>query len=426
MKIAAFRADSDLVGRRIRIAWVFVLEGADTLASIPAVTLRRKTRDFEYPTAGAADAFLVYSSAAFPPAGSEVTEPFAWERRDGGLKVQTTVDSARAAISGQLVETLRITASTSFNSDGTPARRRIEVLDINGGAGLQPGTTYYYQIFSSLLAAVTDPSPYRSTATATESYRLGRRLYEMLPAINRRHDVVTYPVADDAAAIPEAATQAGQLRRFVDLFGVALDSLRSGAEGLKNLHDTEQVDYRRLPLLARWIGWDLSFSAGIPLQRHEIRYAPALYRITGTIPGCMIWVKRLTGWDSQIKEFYRNVFFTNNTGDPEVPGDQGSRTVDTSNAALLANMGKFADTASYTYDTGTADSDWYAYNVVGIFIAPPDSDTVAAISRKRGKLVNNLALFLPVNIRGVVILQLPATADSRTDAMDLLQGTKET
>ena len=140
----------------------------------------------------------------------------------------------------------------------------------------------------------------------------------------------------------------------------------------------------------------------------------------------MIWVKRLTGWDSQIKEFYKNVFFTNNTGEPEVPGDQGSRTVDTSNATLLANLGKFADTACYTYDTGTTDSDWYAYNVIGIFITPPGTETVAGIQRKRGKLVNNLSLFLPVNIRGVAILQLPSTTDLRTETMDLLQSTKET
>ena len=126
--------------------------------------------------------------------------------------------------------------------------------------------------------------------------------------------------------MPEASPENGQLRRFVDLFGAGFDHLRSRADGLRDLHAVDTVDYRMLPHMAAWLGWDLSHDKPIPLQRHEIKYAAQLYRITGTLPGSMIWVKRLTGWDARVKEFWRNVFFTNDLGNPDDPDDRGSRT----------------------------------------------------------------------------------------------------
>ena len=152
--------------------------------------------------------------------------------------------------------------------------------------------------------------------------------------------------------MPEASPENGQLRRFVDLFGAGFDHLRSRADGLRDLHEVDTVDYRMLPHLAAWLGWDLSHDKPIPLQRHEIKYAAALYRITGTLPGSMIWVKRLTGWDARVKEFWRNVFFTNDLGNPDDPDDRGSRTLDTSDAGLLAGMGTFDDAVDYVSDSG--------------------------------------------------------------------------
>jgi phage tail-like protein len=426
VRISNFQADADLVGRRIRVSWEFLLEGAE-LASIPAVTVRRKTRDFEFPTSSTGAArFLVYSSTAFPPSGTILSDLPGWEVREGDNRTVYFAESASRVVGGVAIEVLRRTTATTFDDLGNPLKRRIDILDCGDlRSGLLPDNTYYYQIFSPLVAAATDQRPYRSVATATDTHGMGRQIYESLPSIHRRHDVQTRPVIDEEIAIPEASPNAGQLRRFLDLFGVALDSMRSGADGLLEIHNIDRVDYRYLPLMARWIGWDLSFDASIPIQRHEIKYAAALYRIVGTIPGCMLWVKRLTGWESRIKEFYRNVFFTNYLGNRDDPTDHGSRTVNTAAAALMASIGQFEDDLDYTYDTGTTEQDFYAYNVVGIYVRPRRGESTATIQRKKARLVKNLSLFLPFNIRGVVILEVDTRRDRLHATVDVLRHTGE-
>jgi len=191
-----------------------------------------------------------------------------------------------------------------------------------------------------------------------------------------------------AEAILEAASSVGQLRRFIDVFGVAVDFMRSRAEGLRDLHDVDECDHRLLPAMASWLGWDLSHDAPIPSQRHEIRYAADLYQLTGTIPGCMIWARRFTGWQPRIKEFARNVFFTNALT---------STSVDTANPQTVANLKKFEDQAHYSYDAGSGDDHLYAYNTIGIFVKPDNGETADAVTRKYGKLRNHLNLFLPFN-----------------------------
>ena len=431
MRIDAFEAGSDLVGRRLRVSWELSPDAGGSLAgAAPPVLLRRKTRDFELPAPPdqGVDEFLVYDSRAFPPEGTEVAEIAPWEERDGARRVVTTVESATSLTGrdgGRVFEVLRRTTRTTFDADNRPIHRRVEILD--GGRAserLTPGTTYYYQVSTPGLEAIIEGDD-RATATATEVYGLGRQLYEMLPAIHRRHDVITRrPVAAsegmlEAASVLDESGRVlghGQLRRFVDLFGVGLDYLRSRAEGLRDLHDVDNVDHRRLPLLAAWIGWDLAADAGVTVQRHEIKYAATLYRLTGTVPGCMLWVRRLTGWDGRIKEFAHNVFFANNAR---------CRTVDTSDAALVTALGGFEDSAHYVYDTGTGEHDRYAYNVVGIFVRPADAETARDVEARRIRLRTNLRLFLPVNIRGVIVIEATEVTDSHTSSGDLLEGSED-
>jgi len=351
-----------------------------------------------------------------------------WEENVSGKRAVTAVESASQIAIDHLVEVGRRTTITTFSEGGVAVRRQIEFLDPGDlGVGLLPGTTYYYEL------GPPSPSPvFRATATATDIYLLGKTLYQMLPEIYRRHDVVSGPVVPgfdsgsaQARAVPEGPTTQGQLRRLIDLFGVGFDSMRSTAENLRNLPDIDHVDYQFLPLLSKWIGWDLSFDRSIPLQRHEVKYAAALYRITGTIPGCMVWARRLTGWQVRVKEFYRNAFFTNDIGDKDDPLSKGSRTVDTSNAALLAAIGTFDDAVQYTYDTGTTEKDRYAYNVVGIFVRPEKSETVEVAKRKLAKLRAGFEMFLPVNVRGVVIVEMDPHADVQTGVANLLNKVGE-
>jgi len=307
MRLVDVSAEPDLVGRRLRVGWTFVLEGAETLADIPPVRLRRKLRDFAFPPPPADAPYLVYDSVAFPPPGTLAAELPGWERREGGERTTAFVDTVAQTIGGQDVELLRRTVATTLGADGLPRSRRVELLDVGGAPGaLLPGITYYYELLPAGGAAQ------RVVAAPAEAYGMARTLYEALPAVYRRHDVVSRPTASGGAAwVPELAGRSGQLRRFLDPFGTALDLLRSSAEGLRGLHDLDGGDYRHLPLLAQWIGWELSPSDPVPLQRNELKHAPRLYRGVGTVPTLRAVVTRYSGWSTRVTEFAQSIARSN-------------------------------------------------------------------------------------------------------------------
>jgi phage tail-like protein len=424
MRVGGFTAESDIVGRRVKVSWDVQLDEGEGLGAAPALVLRRKERDFEFPAPGADDPFLVYASAAFPPADLSVTEIDLGEAVEQGVRTVTTAQSVSFPIDGVPVEVLRRTRTVSFDGARNPTGYRDEILDVAARPqGLHPGTTYYYELVGEALPT-DDPDAFRAVATPTEVHRSGRMLYDQLPAIVRRHDVTKGP-ARDTGAVPEATPENGQLRRFVDLFGAGFDHLRSRADGLRDLHAVDTADYRMLPHMAAWLGWDLSHDKPIPLQRHEIKYAAALYRITGTLPGSMIWVNRLTGWDARVKEFWRNVFFTNDLGNPDDPDDRGSRTLDTSDEALLAAMGTFDDRADYVSDSGTGQDARYSLTTVGVFATPEPADDAATVVQKRARVVQNAGAFLPFNLRAVVVIETDTVPAVDDETLGLTRATDD-
>ncbi|MBE8516887.1 hypothetical protein ILP97_05045 [Amycolatopsis sp. H6(2020)] len=314
MRIESFAANADLVGRRVVLRWAFVADAGETVADQPPVTVRRKRRDFEFPAAGPGDPYLLYDSATFPP----VPVPDALLVRDlpdvdsvvGADRVRERTCSVAEVRQGQPVEVLRRSVRTVFGPDRSVLRREVELLDAGGlGAELAGGVPYYYQLDSPL--PLERPARLRATATAGEVHRHHRALYEMVPQIYRRHDTVTAARDPVTALLPEAATAGGQLRRFIDVFGAALDSVRSSADGLRMLRDVSEVDYRFLPMLAQWIGWDLTADEDIAQQRNEIRTAPGLYGAVGTIPGLRSVVDHYTGWSTRVAEFAQHVVRSN-------------------------------------------------------------------------------------------------------------------
>jgi phage tail-like protein len=316
VRIEDFRAAADLVGRRVRISWTFRPESGETLADVPPVVVRRKVRDFEFPLPAAPDPYLVYDSATFPPTpvpGSvAVSDLPTWEWREGAVLNRATTVSVASNVNGQLLEVMRRTLITTIGPDGHPERQSVELLDVGGVPGnLQPLTTYYYALGSPSLPPDLDPARYRASAAPGEVHALNRKLYELIPEVYRRHDVTARPTTGESGLIPEASGRAGQLRRFVDLFGLSLDAMRSSAEGLLRLHDAAEVDYRFLPFIAQWIGWDLGFDLEISQQRNELASAPRLYDVVGTIPGLRAIVNHYTGWNTRVAEFAQSITRSN-------------------------------------------------------------------------------------------------------------------
>jgi phage tail-like protein len=318
MTITGFVARADIVGRRVQLAWEFIPASGETLADVPPVTVRRKQRDYAFPSsAPSPDPYLVYDTTTFPPPPVpgvlNVTDLDGWERYWNSERQVFEPISVAVWAGGRFVEILRRTVVTIFDLNGSALRQRVELVDVGDSPGaLQANEVYYYQLFGSSLPATGDAADaYRSTAMVTDSYGQNRTLYHSLPEVYRRHDVVTRPQAPGIDSVPELAPSFGQLRRFIDPFGIAADSLRGTAEGLRTLHDLDRVDAKYLSLMAQWIGWDLTVDVEIPLRRNEIKSASRLYGLVGTLPGLRALVAQATGWVSQVSEFAQNIARSN-------------------------------------------------------------------------------------------------------------------
>lgn len=189
----------------------------------------------------------------------------------------------------------------------TPAGRPISFVD----AGLDGETNYYYAVAAFDGATRPNFFPAFVSAMATTPYGSGAQLYNNLPALYRRFDTVLPPAL---AEVDAKDLTKGQLRRFVEMFGLQFDLLRSYASGTRDFFDLERVDGALLPLLAQWLGWPTDFTLPFSKQRNEIRYAPHFYRTTGIAANLRATLNRLTTWNAEIKEFVHNIF---NSNDPE-------------------------------------------------------------------------------------------------------------
>ncbi|MGW2826954.1 hypothetical protein ACWC24_39175 [Streptomyces sp. NPDC001443] len=194
--------------------------------------------------------------------------------------------------------------------DGTTVARGTGLLAATD-EGLLGEHVYYYALFPYTgNPPVYDPDPHNvATATATARYGFAGRLYGLLPALYRRYDADRPPARRGPA--PALDTDPGQLRGFLDLPGAELDRLYSLGRAALALADLERVDGRLLPLLAQWIGWRTDHGLSIAAQRNEIRFAPRLYAVTGSVPALDATVTRVTGWASRTKEFVHNVARSN-------------------------------------------------------------------------------------------------------------------
>jgi phage tail-like protein len=177
--------------------------------------------------------------------------------------------------------------------------------------GLDGETNYYYALAAFDGAAKPNFFPAFVSALATTPYGSAEQLYGALPALYQRFDTLMPPAL--AQVDPKDLTK-GQLRRFVEMFGLQFDLLRSYASATRGFFDLEGVDGALLPLLAQWLGWPTDFTLPFSKQRNEIRYAPHFYRTKGIAADLRATLNRLTTWNAEIKEFVHNIF---NANDPE-------------------------------------------------------------------------------------------------------------
>ena len=168
--------------------------------------------------------------------------------------------------------------------------------------GLTSDAAFYYSIFSydNNGKLIKSRHPIHISATPTGHFQLDQRLYQMLPAFYQQQDEPSNNLRGK-----------GQLRRFLQCFGLGFDQLRSLAETLRCRHDVRKVHADCLPHLAHFIGWKLDCTADELAQRTEIFFAPEIYKSVGTLPNIKVLVNHVTGWDSRVKEYADNILSSN-------------------------------------------------------------------------------------------------------------------
>ncbi len=322
MRFTELSATADIVGQRIWATWSFLLDPFDTVDLVPDVTLRRKTRDFEFPPLAPGDPFMVHDSATFPPPHVpgvvEVTPLPTREVFEDGLRIATTAISVAEIVPpGRAQEVVRWTRAVAHDRTGHPIMVTFRLLD---AFRLEDRTAYYYELDDGTVPSGEAVARYRAVAPAGGVHGANRRIYDLLPEVYKRHDVRVLPEAFALSGVPETSRSGGQLRRFVDMFGMAVDAMHSSADRLLDLHDVYDTEARFLPGLSGWIGWERTDRAAIPAQRNELLCATRLFDVVGSVPALRAMVTQQTGWSSQVAEFHQHIWRSNEPAQRLVEG----------------------------------------------------------------------------------------------------------
>lgn len=126
---------------------------------------------------------------------------------------------------------------------------------------------------------------------------------------------------------------------------------------------------------------------------HFSHRAPAALRISATT---RLWFR-----NNESISYSSNLYPTAVTVDSRYAG---STTTDSDNTAKIANREEFDDIQTYIFDTETGEKNWYARNVLGIFLTADTNDQVV-IDRTLRSIASVVTRFLPIQIRVVLIVK---------------------
>lgn len=308
MRFTGLDCAADLVGQRIRAEWAFALDADESEGDIPDVLLRRKRRDYEFPPLALGDPYLVYDSASFPPPpvpGSvSVVDLPGQDWFEGTERLIRRAVSVGAIAGQETREILREIRVSRYDGLGRLIEQRVELVD---GTGLPELETLYYELDDGSTPDAQELGRYRGTAVVGKLHGHNRHLWELIPQVYRSRDELRLPDAARIPGVPETRGNGGQLRRFVDVFGLGFDALRNSVEALPTVRDLDQARPDCLELLGRGIGWQPSETVPLPQRRNEVRGANRLYAVNGTAQSIRTLVTQQTGWRSQLAELAGNV-----------------------------------------------------------------------------------------------------------------------
>ena len=302
MRFLGLTVTPDLVGRRLRVSWAYALGPGELPGSVPDLLLRRKTRDFAFPPLAVPDPYLIHDSTAFPPApapGLTVTDLPDRRRRSNGLEGLTETISIAQVTSGVALEIKRWSRTIWRDGSGQATLVEIALLDAKE---LVAGETYYYEVDDGSAPSPEAIGEFRATALAGEVFGHNRQFWGLIPEAYKGADPAALPSAAAVPGIPESNGSGGHLKRFADMFGMGVDLLRNGAEGLRSLRDPERTPAPMLHALGRQIGWPVAPAVPLEQSRNEVETATRLFALGGTVQSMRALVSHQTGWRAQAAE----------------------------------------------------------------------------------------------------------------------------
>jgi phage tail-like protein len=190
------------------------------------------------------------------------------------------------------------------------------------------------------------------------------------------------------------------LQDFLSVFAFVLEGLELTISELPGNFDPLAAPMEFYPWLANWVSLDL-YELLEEKNRDFILKAVEFYKKKGTVSGIADLVTLLTGKKCCVKEYMNNVFRI--YGMEHVSPQMGrgiSKTVDTANPELLANIGTYDDEVYYVTDTG--DPGLYSPDVIGLYIFLRTEEKEFII--KEDQLRKIIDSFLPVFVRAEIII----------------------
>ena len=390
------------------------------------------------------DGLLVYDSNNFRYDFEETREDI-----EGDRLIQTTYQYRYQTEPRDRILMRSIRRESQILATGGSPRPIAQTVRFLDRDNLNPGTIYYYTAF-------VGPEEQRIFSRRTQASALTtgfypHSLFSDLPQIHQRLDTVT-PRPFSVSRLDQTK---GQLQRLIDVFDAHSDLLQGLIDGLRDLHNPRRLDSRLLRSLAHQIGWRLKDYLDEDEQRTEIRFAPEIYRTVGTLPNIAAIINRLTGWDTKVREFVRNVLVSfdasrleqldsgtlvyldgslqsNSSPPPILEGRRlppGSLDTSDATAMFYLRTRAFGDQTVYSYDCGQLDTqgdyqrddnDLYNRETIGIYITP-DLDSEFFSAQEEGERIRQiLTEFLPIQVRAVFFLQ-PIDVEEAYDATTEVQ-----
>ncbi|GEM_PF-2141275 len=226
------------------------------------------------------------------------------------------------------------------------------------------------------------------------------------------------------AAYQEDSKSREFLEKFLGVFGFQLDASERLISDIPSYFDPLAVDRPLRPewclshdnkeltsWLADWLSLDLYELFEIKTNKEYLLKATEFYKRKGTPEGLAALAAFLTGKKCEVKEYINNVFrsygMEHCSESDKILGctefnRQWSKTVNTDDPALLADMRRVKDRVHYTWDS--REEGLYSPYSIGLYITVPIGESLKVDEKYQKQLIKIIESFLPAFVKITIII----------------------